>query len=272
MATNKIVGVTDPAGVNGVPNASIAGVNGTTFTQAGGGGGINGLDEITNMTSWWDASDESSITHSSDLVSQIDDLITTNHFTTAGGARPTTNSASDDQNGLNTLVFSGNFMTLSSITSSADQYWCMVLDIDGSSVDAFNDAPIAFVSTSSPLVDYKITAGSTTQWDGYFDGRGFSVDSALSGSAYDGLYILECLMDRSAETVDFYIDGSSVLSTTGYDADVSFELIRLMCDDSTNNRLGGRFMELGWMNGNLPTAQNRTDILAYTATKWGGTW
>lgn len=128
-------------------------------------GGIFSPSKIEGMQIWYDASDEDSIIHSSNSVSQISDKSGNgNHATQVTPAdRPTTKSTS--KNGKNTLLFNNKAMVIPnlSITDNgtttffvfkpnnpeALNSYPIYLSIDGSSFDSNSRKPLIHGSQSS---------------------------------------------------------------------------------------------------------------------------
>ena len=81
---------------------------------------------FSTLKLWLDASDDSTITHSSNAVSQWNDKSGNNNHATQGTSsnKPSTNTSS--QNGLNVLDFSDDFLFIPN-TSSADNASSLVV-------------------------------------------------------------------------------------------------------------------------------------------------
>ena len=167
---------------------SIADLNGSTTSEsfAVGGTFVPGDDAL--LLGWWDASDATTITHSSQAVSVWADKSGGPDLTqTFSPQMPETGVRTI--NGLNVIDFNGGRLMQSNRTfpASGNVAFHMALAID--SVSNLYEAVLAVDATN----DFQIDAGSSTQFDGRLNMAGIGSTLSLSGGPFSGGLVLSAV-------------------------------------------------------------------------------
>ena len=172
--------------------------------------------DISNLNLWLDASDESTITESDNLVSQIDDKSGEgNHFSQAStGAMPKTRSL---HNGKNVLDFDGVNDVLSINSIVLPPSFSLFITFKPKVVSLAGESSISYSSTEN------FQLGSDSAVD-YFASLASSVASNAtpSGGPYNYNYNSFLLkFDADANRVEVYVNGELKAASIDYNTDMT---------------------------------------------------
>lgn len=185
------------------------------------GGGFS-IDQLSGVDFYYDASDESSISHAAGLVSSISNQISGSSFgaaTNSGAAATKLNTGVNTINGLNTLYADGSneYITLSNYTSAGDFTMIVVAEI--LAVDATLDAIFSYDSTTD---DFQYDSDNATEFQGKFRQSGLADVSDFKGTGdYVGPSIHILRFNQTNGIIDLHIDGTYINETEDYTGDLA---------------------------------------------------
>ncbi len=221
---------------------------------------------ISGMVLWLDASDTSTITASSNLVSQWNDKSGTgNNFTQGTGSRQPS-SGTRTLAGLNTVDYTG------------DDY--MMGPSGLYSISAGPNTIFIVYASDNTVTDQRMLSGSDDATNSRLmarfngntavEGRNTSVTTSATVSRTSDTVAHVFVLQRSGLVISVYHDGG--VAGTGVASDVT--LTSLVMGASPGLGTGffdGRIVEIGIYNSAISTA-NMNLYGAYLAGKWGFTW
>lgn len=196
-----------------------------------------------DLISWWDTTDESTITKTGSLVdahtpkagSSSLDLIET------GSKRPTTGI--ETINGLNAFGGAGGqhlFVNSFPVPSNGDMMAMAVLNIQG--VGSTATSAYSMKATN----DFQIDSGNASQFNGVMDVNGIGSDVALTGGPYSGVHIFHTIFDFSgAGTYRHFIDNVAVMPATTYSTKLdASQVFRIFVDRTQSFRMTGSWADI----------------------------
>jgi len=222
---------------------------GVAFNPSGGGG--FDPDSIDDLGAWYDASDSSTITSSSDRVSKWDDKKgSADLVQTDGSKQPLL--VEDDQNDLDIINFTGSRdMTVTSESASQPTTWYLVMT-----------APAADTTTRRPL-----TCGSQQFFHSAVSNR-FSIYAGAQLNFIESLgttqFYIWTLRFNGASS-DLLVDDTSKVSG---DAGTGTINGTLNIAGSDNNYSNNKFGEILRYDSDVSSDDNDL-IIEYLQDKWG---
>lgn len=215
---------------------------------------------VAGATAWYDAADTSSITDSSNAVSQWNDKSGNNYnvVQSSAGSKPTTNT--NTQNGLNIISFDGgDYLQYSNVSLNISQPYTIfgvVKDNDSGattgryfigSVDSTNTAGVA-------------TGSSTKQWF-YFAG------TVQKGSAADSsTHTMSAILNGSSS--GYWKDGTSMTTSNPGTRTWQSGWTAGSIGNASANWWKGLIGELVFYSSSLSTG-DRQSVETYLKNKWG---
>ena len=229
--------------------------------------------DLSNLRMWHDASNTSSITHSSGVVSQINDLSGNSFHGTQGDAprQPTTNS--DTVNGLNAITFdTTDFLFVNALNpASADLTNFFVCQVDAS------DNEFDSIWSLNNANDFQIDAGggATFGFQYRHDNLGTTTSPIAfngGGSTYGTAHIYVVILDSTAGTVTLIRDGGTPHVLTGYNGNLSSnQNYHIMANRGLTQEVDGLFCEDAFYTDVKSTA-DLNSLGNALGTKWGISW
>ena len=219
---------------------------------------------LADLKLWLDASDSSTVTHTSNAVTQWRDKSgNANHM--SGSDAPTTSTRL--LNGKNVIDFDGNdyFESSAAYASGNDFSILMVAGID--SIDNENDSIFAIRQEAGhPSFQIRAESSSSFQISFYQDGMG--TDKQFSSSTQHGPSIYEFVFNDSTNLLEVFLDGTT-LGTTAYTSTPNQgNKLTIFANRGKNQGLDGFVAEMITTTSALSTME-RQKIEGYLAHKWG---
>jgi len=217
--------------------------------------------QISNLISWYDAADLSTITEEGGLVSLLADKSGNKYgATSAGGAKPQTGTRT--LNGKNVLDFDGadNFLANGSVIfpSSGDIAVFSVNIID--SVATGSDS---IISTDGAFFDFEFRANNASQFDGEVYG------ATLTGGPFPGPSIYNANFDFTGLGINnAFIDGTQRATNVTYSTKLdTTQVLYVMANTNITQFLEGAVAEVILTED--VTLGTRQRVEGYLAWKWG---
>lgn len=226
--------------------------------------------DLTGLVGWWDASDTTTITHSSNAVSQFDDKSGNGfHLTqSTAGNKPTTNTRTI--NALNTIDFDGTDDKLDRTGIGARTgtvgTWAVVVAIDNISPVYYQRLALSLADTGG--TDYGGTTGvvpcaghdaGTTKVAPFY-GVGAAVPKVDVSDTNKHILITQ----RNGADWSIWLDGGTAV--TGTAGTGAFNITRIRMGDAWHGgaALNGIVGEQIWAE----TTESITDLRNYLNAKW----
>lgn len=216
---------------------------------------------FSSLFGWLDASDENSITETSDLVSQWNDKSGNDYHATASGAsRPTTGAST--QNGLNVIDFSGSeyFSLNSGLYSLLNQDYSLFV-VCKTTNNSAQQRIINFDNGSSVGgMRYKVTTNTVEFSSGQFAGPDDTSTTNTVYNIYGGR--------RSGTEVGISANGNAFVSdTSGNDVTPTNGNIGTFFNGFSDS-LDGSIAEIIFFDEKISN-ENFNIVEGYLAHKWG---
>ena len=231
----------------------------------------------SSVKSWWDASDQTTLTNNTGGISQMRDKSSGFNLEQFDQLkRPATGNT---VNGLNTLSFDGtenmttfgnrNFGILDGNMTIVSAIQILYVDEKEDAIWSINDQ----LSTFKDIQLIRSTgSGSNADYYGALDSRNLGWSEAtqqFSGGPYSGDNINSVQLDFDNNECKGFMNGSSSLNITDYIGPVEMNscTFGLFTDRGTTRNLGGTFCEMLLMTSNDDVTRQKAE--GYLAWKWG---
>ena len=222
------------------------------------------LSKMSGLKLWLDASDTSTITHSSNAVSGWDDK-SGNGFQLQSFGDPSTGTRSLD--GKNVIDFDGDdyFESATGYPTGNDFSFLMVAGIDA--IDHVSDS-IFCIRQSTAQPSFQIDAEDASAFKIRFQQTDMGTAKTFATTAKHGPSIYEFVFKDSTNLLEVFLNGSS-LGTTAYTAvpNQSNKLL-IFANRDTHQRPDGFVGEMIGVSTALSNT-NREKLEGYLAHKWG---
>lgn len=241
MALGGSTGLTDSTGFTGS-----FGNTGLTEPNGGGSAYVDPSSD-TDLISWWDTTDASTITESSGKVSNFNPKAGSSSLALAqsfNARRPITNSRTiNGLNVINCISANRNYLITAAtfpIPASGNITVMMACAID--EVDSGSDGLFGLAGTN----DFQIKVDNATQFDGIVQASGIGPNSAkFSGGPYSGNHIIHARFDFDNLEYIAYIDNVAVIVATDYTTELSLlQKFVAFCSNGESSCLDGAFGDI----------------------------
>jgi hypothetical protein len=226
--------------------------------------GISFPSDIGGLKLWLDAADSSTITHSSNAVSQWSDKSGNGNTMSATG-NPSTGTRG--LNGINVVDFDGDdyFESASAYPTGNDFSFIMVAGID--SISTF-DHSIFSIRQATGEPSFQACAGNGSSFLIQFKQTSMGTDKTFATSAKHGPSLYEFVFNDSSDLLEVFLDGTA-LGTTPYTAAPNQgNKLTIFANRDKSKRPNGFVAEMIGFTSALSTA-DRQKIENYLAVKWG---
>ena len=169
---------------------------------------------ISGINLWLDASDSSTIHHTSNAVTQWDDKSGNGNTMSATG-NPSTGTRA--LNGINVVDFDGDdyFESSSAYPTGNDFSFIMVAGID--SINDTSDS-IFSIRQETGEPSFQIGPGDTSSFKIQFKQTSMGTDKNFAASAKHGPSLYEFVFNDSSDLLEVFLDGTPMGTTTYTDA------------------------------------------------------
>ena len=225
---------------------------------------------LTSLALWLDASDETSITHTSNAVSQWSDK--------SGNGKHVAQATADNQPTLTASALNGH----SVITSDGNDYFegssaygfgndfsfFLVASIDTLGSNAYTSV-LASTNTGSP--HFQIDGGdNSNNNDFFFNFRQVSMgtDKKFASTKVNGPSVYTMVFNDTANTLEAFVDGTSLGTTSYTAAPHSNNKLLVFSNRGKNAQPQGTMAELIGLSS-AASSSERSAIEGYLAYKWG---
>ena len=214
--------------------------------------------ETTNLGLWLDANDISTITHTSNSVSQWDDKSGNNINATqaTGYLKPATNSTTI--NNKNVINFNGDYMSLLNMNVTGDWTFNILLSITST------PAIISYVFGDTGRGIFVEWVSESSKWGVYSS-------SSLFGSNLNQAQAYILTVKKTGTVYSIYTNG--ILESSGSISDIDFTSTTLLGTrpDLPSFSFLGSIGEVILNETALATSEIN-QLGNYLASKWGATW
>lgn len=214
---------------------------------------------------WWDASDESTITHSSGTVTTIADK-SGNSLTLSANDAPQTGA--NTINSLNVIdINASDYFSYSGFTipTSGDISFYLVAKI--TTIDNSADSLLSYDSSTA---DFQFEANHATQFNGQVGITGTGNTAyTLSGGPFTGPSLFRLCFNYGSG-LEASVDGADVGSSSGYDTKLSndgAQDLKVFSNRAGTNYPVGQFCEL--IITEDCNSDTKINIENYISEKWG---
>lgn len=239
-----------------------------TYIIRGTGADVWSPVSSSDLRGWYDASDLTTITEASSLVSSMADKSSQGQDVSQSteANKPSTNQES--QNGLNMITSDGGDQFIDgsfSLNTNGNLAIFGVFEID--EINNGNDSLWSF----DGVVDFQFNAANAVQFDGQINAVGTGgADISLSGGPFTGPSIFANVFDFTGDsTYTAWVDGLNRTSTAGgYTTELSSsQSFKIFANRSGVQSMKGSFGEIIIIDDVSSTTRQK--IEGYLAHKWG---
>lgn len=247
---------------------------------------ISGLNEITNMTHWWDCSNEDTITFDPifdhlNIADQISGWTCFGHVS----LKPETGNAANDINGLNVLSFNtGDFMW-TTVTNEFPPvvyigYLTNVPDLSGGPYGGlFSARNYNTTDGRSGYRDFQFIHTNTNNDNKFYletQSLAANLGTTTNGGfgVIEGLCYIELICDSiTAGQLEVKVNGvSQGIASLSDSLGLFSDRFYWNCKSDSSGPLNQRLCEICMMRNNIPTSEEIQQIYTYLSNKWGVTF